>query len=322
MNVTLRQLRAFVAVARAGSFTLAAESLFVTQSALSGQIRELEQALGLRLIDRSTRRVQLSDVGRDLLPLVDKILNDLDGALNEVVNLKALKRGTVRVAAPQLMACTLLPEVIAAFGTRHPGIRIGLVDSPVENVAARVLSGEVDLGIGPERDPNPHVEATTLFELPFMAVMPAGHALARRGSLRWRDLGGYPLITLGGPFAERLAADLHGAARDLSVESKVSFMTTALSMVNAGMGVTVCIPYAESLVRLYRLVMRPLVDPVVTRRFFVLGRGDRSLSPAAQAFRGFLIAEIEQRTRAWTGAPPRRAGQQRLRAARAPERGA
>ncbi|MCG3189200.1 MAG: HTH-type transcriptional regulator GltC [Burkholderiaceae bacterium] len=323
MNVTLRQLRAFVAVARAGSFTLAAESLFVTQSALSGSIRELEQSLGLRLIDRSTRRMQLSDVGRDLLPLVDKILHDLDGALNEVVNLKALKRGTVRVAAPQLMACTLLPEVISAFAAQQPGIRIGLVDSPVENVAARVLSGEVDLGIGPERDPNPHVEATTLFELPFMAVMPAGHALARRTSLRWRDLGGFPLITLGGPFAERLAADLHAAARDFSVESKVSFMSTALSMVHAGMGITVCIPYAESLVRLYRLVMRPLVDPVVTRRFFVLGRSDRSLSPAAQAFRGFLIGEIQKRTGSWAHSPRRRAPRAgRPRDAHAPEHGA
>lgn len=295
MNVTLRQLRAFVAVARSGSFTLAAENLFVTQSALSGLVRELEQSLGLRLIDRSTRRIHLSDVGRDLFPLVEKILNDLDGVLNEVVNLKSLKTGTVRVAAPQLMCCTLLPEVIAAFAAQHPGIRIRLVDSPVENVAARVLSGEVDLGIGPERDPNPHVEATTLFELPFMAVMPAGHELARRASVKWSDLAGFPLISLGGPFAERLAADLHAAARDLTVEAKVSFMSTALSMVSAGMGITVCIPYAASLVRLYSLVMRPLIDPVVTRRFFVLGRSDRSLSPAAQAFRAFLFREIERR---------------------------
>lgn len=295
MNVTLRQLRAFVAVARSGSFTLAAENLFVTQSALSGLIRELEQSLGLRLIDRSTRRIHLSDVGRDLFPLVEKILNDLDGVLNEVVNLKSLKTGTVRVAAPQLMSCTLLPEVIAAFSAGHPGIRIRLVDSPVENVAARVLSGEVDLGIGPERDPNPHIEATTLFELPFMAVMPAGHELARRASVRWSDLAGSPLISLGGPFAERLAADLHAAARDLTVEAKVSFMSTALSMVSAGMGITVCIPYAASLVRLYSLVMRPLTDPVVTRRFFVLGRSDRSLSPAAHAFREFLFEEIAKR---------------------------
>ncbi|HPR08065.1 MAG TPA: LysR family transcriptional regulator, partial [Denitromonas sp.] len=123
MNITLRQLRAFIAVSRTGSFTLAAESLFVTQSALSGLIKELESSLGLRLIDRSTRRIQLSDTGRELYPLVGKILNDLDTVLDEVANLKALKKGTVRVAAPQLMACTLLPEVIAAYSAEHPDIR-------------------------------------------------------------------------------------------------------------------------------------------------------------------------------------------------------
>ncbi|MEZ7829010.1 LysR family transcriptional regulator, partial [Brachymonas denitrificans] len=89
MNVTLRQLRAFVAVARTGSFTLAAESLFITQSALSGLIKELEQALGLRLFDRSTRRLQLSDAGSDLVTHIEKILLDLDGVIDEVGKLKA-----------------------------------------------------------------------------------------------------------------------------------------------------------------------------------------------------------------------------------------
>lgn len=295
MNVTLRQLRAFAAVAHTGSFTAAAESLFVTQSALSGLIRELEQTLGLRLFDRSTRRLQLSDVGSGLLPMIDKILGDLDGVLGEVVNLKTLRTGTVRVAAPQLMSCTLLPEVVAAFTARHREIRVRLADSPVENVATRVLSGEADFGIGPERNPIPHLETTELFELPFMAVMPARHALSRRAKIGWAELAKYPVITLEGEFAERLRADLHAATRNVSAQTKVAFMSTALSLVDAGMGVTVCLPYAGSLVRLYGLTMRPLVEPVITRRFFVLSRAERTLSPAAQAFRDFLIAEIKRR---------------------------
>ena len=142
MNITLKQLRAFVAVARSGSFTLAAESLFVTQSALSGLIKELEQVIGLRLFDRSTRRIQLSEVGRSIYPLIDKILDDLDGVLDEVSNLKALRKGLVRVATPQLMASTLLPEVIAAFGEVHPAVEIRLVDCAVESVVSRVFSAK------------------------------------------------------------------------------------------------------------------------------------------------------------------------------------
>src|SRR5690606_21892480 len=124
MNVTLRQLRAFVAVGRTESFTLAAESLFITQSALSGLIKELEQALGIRLVDRSTRRTRLSDVGRDLYPLVEKILGDLDRVMDEVAQRQALKTGVVRVAAPQLMASTLLPDIMAAYSALRPAIRL------------------------------------------------------------------------------------------------------------------------------------------------------------------------------------------------------
>ena len=134
MNITLRQLRAFVAVARTGSFTLAAESLYISQSALSGLIKELEQTLGVRVVDRSTRRIHLSDMGRELFPLVEKILSDLDRVLTDVSERKSLKSGFVRVAAPQLMAATVLPEIIAAYNNEHPDISVKLVDSVVESV--------------------------------------------------------------------------------------------------------------------------------------------------------------------------------------------
>ncbi|MFN3987232.1 MAG: LysR family transcriptional regulator [Rhodocyclaceae bacterium] len=292
MNISLRQLRAFVAVARTGSFTLAAESLFVTQSALSGLIKELEQSLGVRLFDRNTRRIHLSELGRSIYPLIDKILLDLDGVLEEVANLKALKKGVVRVAAPQLMACTLLPEVIAAYGRAHPDVHIRLIDCAVESVASRVFSGEVDFGVGPERDPNSDIDATALFELPFYAVFPPDHVLAGRDTVRWNDLVDHPLITLQGQFTERLSTDLRTAMREFDPNTTVTFMSTALSMVAAGLGVTICIPYAASLVRLYRLEMRPLVAPEVTRRFYVFSRNGRSLSPAAQSFRDFLFHYI------------------------------
>ncbi len=294
MNVTLRQLRAFVAVARTGSFTLAAESLFVTQSALSGLIKELEQTLGLRLVDRSTRRISLSSAGHDLFPLVDKILHDLDGVLDEVTQLKQLKTGLVRIAAPQLMASTLLPEVIAAYGQAHPEVRIKLVDCLVESVVSRVFSGEVDFGIGPERDPNSDITATALFEGPFMAVLPPGHELARLPQIRWADLMRFPLISLQGQFTERLSLDLHTAVRGLSLapSNEVAFMSTALSMVSAGLGVTTCIPYAGSLVRLYGLEMHALREPVVSRCFYVFTRKARSATPAASSFMDFLFRHV------------------------------
>ena len=115
MNVTLRQLRAFVTLAKLGSFTEAATALHITQPTLSGLIKELEQALGVQIVNRTTRKVELSSVGKEFLPLTARILQDLDEALRAITDIKELKSGTVRVAAPQLMACTLLTDVVSSF---------------------------------------------------------------------------------------------------------------------------------------------------------------------------------------------------------------
>ncbi|MBV8648240.1 LysR family transcriptional regulator [Paludibacterium sp.] len=297
MNISLRQLRAFVAVAKSGSFTLAADSLFVTQSALSGLIKELESALGLKLFDRTTRRIQLSDVGHSLYPRVENILHELDGVLEEASSLRALKTGSVSVAAPQLMAATFLPEVMAAYGARHPGVRVRLMDCVVENIMAPVFSGEVDFAIGPERKLNSDIQAEPLFALPFMAVCPAGHPLAAQDEVRWADLLAQPFISLRGEFTQRLSGDLLPVFRDRALEPgiEVTFMPTALSMVSAGLGVTACMPYAAAMVRHYGLAMRPLTAPRVTRRFFIYTRKARALSPAARQFRDSLIAFLAER---------------------------
>ncbi|MCG2583182.1 LysR family transcriptional regulator [Massilia sp. TS11] len=290
MNPTLRQMRAFVALAKTGNFTQAADYLHVTQSALSGLIKELEATLGARVVDRSTRKVTLTEIGRGLYPLFAKMLDDLDVALQDVANKTSLRQGLVRVAAPQLMSCTLLPQVMAAYRVRHPEVQVRLVDAPVENVAARVLSGEVDLGIGPERDPMPQIAARQLFEMPFMLVAPHGHPLNRKRRLVWADLAQYPFISLQGQFTERLITDMHASPEvALHPANEVTFMTTALAMVSAGLGITVCLPYAEPLVKLYQLRMRLLHEPELTRRFFVTTREGRSLSPAAESFISFLF---------------------------------
>ncbi|QNA89764.1 LysR family transcriptional regulator [Massilia sp. Dwa41.01b] len=298
MNPTLRQMRAFVALAKTGNFTSAAQVMHVTQSALSGLIKELEQTLGARVVDRSTRRITLTDIGRELYPLFSQMIDDLDGALANVADHTQLRKGVVRIAAPQLMCCTLVPEAMAAYRAQQPDIDVRVADSAVENVIARVLSGESDIGIGPEREPTPQLQAQELFELPFALVFPEGHPLELLPRVTWQDLARYPFIALQGQFTERLLADMHALPRAFPVEvplkpaNEVTFMTTALAMVSAGLGVTVCLPYAEPLVSLYKLRMRPLEEPVLTRRFFVYTRAGRSLSPAAESFIDFLFPYV------------------------------
>jgi DNA-binding transcriptional LysR family regulator len=290
MNPTLRQMRAFVALAKTGNFTLAAQSMHVTQSALSGLIKELEQTLEAKVVDRSTRRIVLTDIGRELYPLFSQMIDDLDGALANVADHTRLKKGIVRIAAPQLLSCTLLPRVIAAYRQSHPDIEVRLGDTGVESVIARVLSGEADFGVGPEREPAPPLDAHELFEMPFALVFPKGHELERQERVTWQDVTRFPLISLQGQFTERLLDEVHASLREVPLKpaNEVTFMTTALAMASAGLGVTVCLPYAEPLATLYGLVMRPLTEPVLSRRFLVYTRPGRSLSPAAESFIAFL----------------------------------
>jgi DNA-binding transcriptional LysR family regulator len=303
MNPTLRQMRAFVALAKTGNFTSAAQSMHVTQSALSGLIKELEQTLDARVVDRSTRRIVLTDIGRELYPLFSQMIDDLDGALANVADHTQLRKGVVRIAAPQLMCCTLVPEAVAAYRAGYPDIDVRVADSAVENVIGRVLSGEADFGIGPEREAAPQLEARELFEMPFSLVFPQGHPLEAQERVTWQDVARHPFIALQGQFTQRLLADMRAQRRDgqldvhlgvhLKPANEVTFMTTALAMVSAGLGITVCLPYAEPLVRLHRLHMRPLEEPRLTRRFFVYTRAGRSLSPAAESFIDFLFPYVQ-----------------------------
>lgn len=294
MNVSLRQLRALVALVSTGSFTQAANALHVTQSALSSLIKELEHNLGVRLVNRSTRSLDLTTVGREFVPAMQRILQDLDGVLGSIDDLKALRRGVVRVAAPQLLACTLLPDVMAAWRSDHPGVQIRLADCDVEGVLTRVAAVEADFGIGPERATGSEMSSQLLFDLPFVIVFPPGHALDALKRIRWRDLIDHPFIALQGQFTERLSLDLHVALHEqvLHPTNEVAFMTTALSLVNAGLGVTACLPYASSLVRSFGLRMEPLHEPRLRRKVMVYERAAGTLSPAAYSFKEFLFAHV------------------------------
>ena len=294
MNITLRQLRAFIALAEAGSFTDAAARLHVTQSALSGLIKELEQTLGVQVVNRSTRKVGLSDVGSEFYPLAARLLRDLDGALNTITDIKALKRGLVRIAVPQLMSASDLPEAIAGFRQLYPDVEVQLLDCMVEHVLLKVHNGEVDFGIGPERKSSTDIEARLLFEAPFVVVFRPDHPLNKKKRVTWDDALRLPLIALAGDFTHQLRLDLRGSSRDAALHParEVTFMTTAFAMVGAGLGVTICLPYASSLIRMHGLQSRGLIGPIVRRKFFVFTRRDRPLSPAAQRFSDYLLDHV------------------------------
>ena len=206
---------------------------------------------------------------------------------------RGLQQGVVRIAASQLLSSSLMPAVMAGFQAQHPQVKLQLMDVPVETVMARVFANEVDLGIGPERDPNSDIVASEWFAMPFMAVLPTDHALCHKQVLSWQDLAAYPFISLRGQFTQQLAQDLGPAWLGLAQRSvqEVQFMSTALAMVRAGMGLSICIPYTRDLVESHGLVLRPLVAPEVQRKFYIFTRRGKTPTPAAQAFLHYLQAQ-------------------------------
>ena len=147
-NVSLRQLRAFDEVARQGAFAPAARELCLTQSALSESIRQLEDALGMRLFDRTTRTVGLTSAGQAFLVDVRHAFDTLEQGFQNLGDLAALRRGKVRIAAaPSVLAVLLLP-VLPALRAQYPGIEVDLIEDSAEGIAQRVQAGLVDFGVG------------------------------------------------------------------------------------------------------------------------------------------------------------------------------
>ena len=297
MNISIRQLIAFVSVADNGSFTRASEQMHLTQSAVSGLIKELESSLGIVLFDRTTRQLSLSVVGHHLLPQARRILNEMQLFENEASSLTSLAQGQVRLAVSQFAASSM-PAVIAQFAKVHPDISVSLLDCSAENVLEHIQNIEVDLGVGTERgfmESEDDISADLLYQLPFCVVMPDSHALAQKSEIIWQDLVDIPLITLQGPFIEQVTAELDESIANHIQQAryKVNFMSTALEMTRQGFGITLCLPYMPEVidwVSANGLQMRPLAQPVKMRRFFIYQRSSRALSPASIAFKQFLQA--------------------------------
>jgi DNA-binding transcriptional LysR family regulator len=165
--VDLRQLEYFAAVARHRHFTRAAEELYVTQPALSQQVRRLEEELGLALLRRTSRGVELTPAGEDLLGRAGTILAEVERARTEMDQHAGVSRGLVRVAATTGDALRL-PQALAEFHGEHPGIRIGLRQGSAPEVVELVRKGAADLAVIGDAA-TPGLETTVVAEEPLLA---------------------------------------------------------------------------------------------------------------------------------------------------------
>lgn len=298
MEPTLKQLRAFVVVADSGQFTRAAERLDLSQSAVSTLIRQLERSLGLRLFDRHTRVLRLTEAGEDILPVARHAISDVDLILENSQELGLLRRGRVSVAAGTVQAALTLPRVIGAFNERFPSIEVRMYDVSERAVLDMVKSGGADMGIGTLPDDDSEIVGTRLSDDVFQLVVRHDHPLAARKNLTWSDLVGIPLIgpQTGNPLRDRLEAglaregivlDFHRAVQDITLP------LTIVGMVDGGIGIAVLTSAAGRLVRAMGLVVVTPGRPVLSRVVSVITKRDRSMSPAVRQFRDFVLRNAQ-----------------------------
>lgn len=295
-NMDLRQLRAFVSVVQTGSFSRAARALGMSQSAVSQAVRQLEDELNVRLLDRTTRSLQLSKIGSEFLPGIQRLLADLDHQLQDLRDLREYRRGHVTIACVPSVALRLMPGVLAAFQREHPMVNVTLKEISRHSIFGALRSGDVELGIANMPGEDPELDARLLLTDTFALVMRRDHALAGQTSVTWQEAATAGLIAMGVGTGIRLEMEraMSGPARSGPLY-EAEHPATLLAMVEAGVGVaplpTLALP-AESHPS---LTFRSLVAPHVQRQLYLIKRAGRDLSPAGRALYRGIIAGAQAR---------------------------
>ncbi len=224
------------------------------------------------------------------------MIEDLEAAVNGAALLRDRRRGFVRVTCTPLYASTFVPQVVDGFRARFPNIDIRLLDTLNEEVLRRILIGEADLGVAPQRPTPPEIDETPLFVDRIDAICPQGHELTKRKSVTWKEVLSFPFISLTRDFTARLQADLSAGSSSLvlSPVHEVSYLATAFGLVKFGQGITAQPLAAQPMLASFGLVAVPTVQPVIRRQVSLFTRRGRTLSPAADGFRDFAISSAEK----------------------------
>jgi DNA-binding transcriptional LysR family regulator len=292
----LRHIRAFLAVAELGSFTRAAGKLFISQPALTVQIRQLEESVGVRLFDRNKRQVVLTPAGRSLIKPFEQLLADLDSVMKMGHDLAALRRGTVTVATLPTVGGGLIPATVRQFTTNHPNITVRIRDVIAENILQLVKDEEVDFGVGIRLRPDRDIEVVDFLTDRLCVCFPEGHAIQKRARPTLRDVASFPLILMskGSSVRTILERALENKNLEFRLACESNYMSTAIGLVRAGMGIAILPQSVVDVAACQGIRIQPITSPDMTRKIGIIRKRNRTLSPAAEEFAARLreIAKV------------------------------
>lgn len=292
MNLSTRQLKAFLTLEQERNFTRAAQRSHLTQPAFSAVIQSLEEALGVRLFDRSTRRVELTPEGIHFLRTAPRLVNDMEALVDEMRELVSKRRGRVAVAALPSLAAGWLPRIFADFSRRYPGVNLSLHDALLEPCLQKVKEGEVDMALAAIGTDMSGLHAEPLCEDRFYLVCRHDHSLAELPALELGSLRGEALIHLGRGSSIRQSLSVQADLASVPTALEVDHLATVTGLVLAGLGVSLVPGMTLFHFRHPDLRIIPL-SPAndIRRQLYLVTRANRSLSQAASAFHALLMQE-------------------------------
>ncbi len=282
----LRQIRALLAVAKYQNFTRAATELNISQSALSVQIRQMEELLGTRLFDRNRRRVSVTPAALDLLPRLERIATDIETVIADAHGASGVMRGVVTVAALPSLTSGLLPQGISLLAQRYPGITVRVLDTVAARVVDLARHGEVDFSIGSVTRADRAVSCSLLLRDRFCAFVAPGHRLAGRKFLTLAQLAAQPLIlpVRDSSVRAHFEESAHRARIAIKPAHEAVYNSTIVGLAREGLGVAVLTDLIASHGAIPFLRKIAIREPVIEREISLIVPKARALSAAAATF--------------------------------------
>jgi LysR family carnitine catabolism transcriptional activator len=281
MNLTIRHFEMLVAAADFGSFSRAAESLSISQPAFSEGIRNIEQQVGYRLFDRTTRSLDLTADGKRIVATARDLVRDFKVAL-EGIREGANNKGPVTIASLPSLVAAVMPTALKRFSVQYPETEVVIHDVPQERALAMVLDGIADVGITTAMTRRDDLKFMEIAPDPFVAVMAKNNRLQKKSQIRWKDLAEFPFIALTGLSSIRQVTDAAFMSADTTpqLRCEVEQILSAVALVEADYGVTALPSTSQAMFQARKVVTRPLLDPIGHRRIGIAILARRKLSPA------------------------------------------
>lgn len=284
MNYSLKQLKVFVTVAQEKSFSRAGERIGLSQSAVSHSVKELENHTGVRLLDRTTREVVLTDAGQQLALRLERLLDELNSTLRDTGRMGQQLSGKVRVAASQTISAHLIPQCIAEKPSPLSRYSVCPARSSAAVGDGSIRQGDVDFGIVIDPGPVGDLQCEAILSEPFFLLCHRDSALAVEDYVPWQALQGAKLVLQDYASGSRPLIDAALARNGIqaNIVQEIGHPATLFPMVAAGIGISILPALALPLPEGSPLVVKR-ITPVVERQLMLVRRKNRSLSTAAEA---------------------------------------